>query len=120
MRNLFLFIYLFITAARCLSQESSVEEARALFPDANAIILNRSEDFKISIDDDKIKATCNRHQQLYINKDAALIFQNKSINTNSFVSISDINAFTLAPKNNKYEKKKVEKIELKDDVDEST
>jgi transglutaminase-like putative cysteine protease len=103
------------------AQEVDADAARALYPDARAIILKSVDDYKIYMEDGKLKATCNTHRQIFINKETGIVFQNKSIPTNTFVQAGNINAYTLVPKGNKkYEKKKVEKIELKDDHDESS
>ncbi len=118
-KNLFL-LACFMTMALGYAQDVNVEEARTLYPDANAIILSKTADFKITTEDNKIKAVSDIHQQIFINKESGLLYQNESLNTNTFIGVSNINAFTLVPKGSKYEKKKVEKIELKDDQSRSS
>jgi hypothetical protein len=107
-------------AGNLYCQQESAEKARQLFPDANAVILSGTDDYHIYIEDGRLQAVCNVSHQVFINKEAGLMFQKKTIPTNSFTPVSDISAYTLVPKGSKYEKKKVEKIDLKDDPDESS
>lgn len=100
----------------CVAQEEKIPDAKSKFPDARAIILNRIDEYNIFIKDNKLQGTCNSLNQTLINNETAMGFQKETIPTNSFVEVSNINAYTLIPKGKKYEKKKVEKIELKDDV----
>lgn len=113
---LFLAIALQSILQVCYAQEELVEEAKAKYPDARAVILNNKEEYNIFIEDGKLKGTCEVNRQIYINKESAISLQNESVSTNSFMEAKDINAYTLVPKNKKYEKRKVEKIELKDDL----
>jgi hypothetical protein len=115
------FILLQLTYFICDAQEEQVAIAKSKFPDARAIILNNIDEFSIFIKDNELRGTCNSLNQTYINNENAIGFQKQSIPTNSFVEVdeSDINAYTLIPKGKKYEKKKVDNIELKDDVSES-
>lgn len=115
------FILLQLTYFISIAQEEQVAIAKSKFPDARAIILNNIDEYSIFIKDNELRGTCNSINQTYINNENAIGFQKQSIPTNSFVEVdeSDINAYTLIPKGKKYEKKKVENIELKDDVSET-
>lgn len=103
-------------AHECYAQEEVVEDAKSRFPNARAIMLRNAEEYNIYMEDGVIKAVSNVNKQIYINNEAGTPFQNESVSTNTFVEAKDINAYTLVPKNKKYQKVKVEKIELKDDL----
>ena len=96
------------------AQLPNLDEVKARFPDATAIYLKKSHEYKITLENKLLNGTCKVHEQVFINKEAGIAFQSRSVSTNEFVQASDIKAFTMVPKNKKYEKKEVEKIELKD------
>ena len=50
------------------SQESTVDEIRARFADANAIYLKKKYEYIISIEKDQLKGICNVEEQKIINK----------------------------------------------------
>lgn len=110
----FIILFYFLLPA-IYAQPQGIEEARTLYPDASAVYLNKLYEYKIYVEDGNLNGICNIHEQIFINKESGLGYQKKSISTNKFVEAANIKAFTLAPKNKKYEKKEVDNIELKDD-----
>lgn len=109
-----LIVFCFLLPA-LYAQPRGIDEAKTLYPDASAVYLNKLHAYKIYMENGNLFGVCSIHEQIFINKESGLGFQKKSISTSKFVEASNIKAFTLAPKNSKYEKKEVDKIELKDD-----
>lgn len=114
-----LFLFQFSTLL-IYSQKSNVDEARARFPDASAIYLYKSQEFKIIVENGTLKGICKVHEQILINKEAGINYQTRYVSSNSFVEATDIIAFTLVPDKKKFVKKMVEKISQKDDPDRSS
>jgi uncharacterized protein YpmB len=102
------------------AQLAQVDSVRAAYPDVSAAFLSKSNEYKISVENGVLVGLCNVHEQIYINKESGLGYQTRSVSTNKFVEAGNIKAFTLVPKNKKYEKKEVEKIELKDNPSKSS
>jgi hypothetical protein len=104
-----------IISTSCLAQQPNVEAARALYPDASAIYLYRQHEYKIFVENGQLSGNCTSREQILINTEAGLGYQKRSVSTSKFVEASNIKAFTLVPKSNgKYEKKEIDKFELKD------
>jgi transglutaminase-like putative cysteine protease len=78
--------------------------------------LKKKYEYIISIEKDQLKGICNVEEQKIINKETGINHNSKEISINSFTEANNIKAFTLIPKNKKYIKKAVEKIELQDDL----
>ena len=115
-----LFLFFQCVSLFCFSQKSEeINQIRIMYPDANAIFLNRTEEYKIYIENNLVKGICNTHEQIIINKETGLNYQSGAIPTNNFTEASKIRAFIQIPDGKKYEKKEVDKIELKDNPDKS-
>jgi hypothetical protein len=120
-RNLILFIPFFFF--QCMffngfSQNSEeVNQIRNQYPDANAIFLNKTEEYKIFLENNAVQGVCNIHEQIVINKEAGINYQSRSIPTSNFILASKIKASIQIPKGKKYERKEVDKIEQKDNPD---
>ncbi|MBL0330657.1 MAG: DUF3857 domain-containing protein [Bacteroidetes bacterium] len=114
--KLVLWASFFFSSIPCFAQITGVAEARTLYPDASAVYLNKSQEYKIFVENTKLTGVCTMREQIFINKESGLSFQKESIPSNSFVVASDIKAFTFVPNNKKYEKKEVQKIDLNNDL----
>lgn len=100
-------------------QMEAINAIREKYPDANAILLQRVSDYSIFMEKNVPKGICKSSEQIVINKEQGINFQNRSISSSSFVEASKIEAFIQIPKNKKYEKKEVTNISKKDDTDEN-
>lgn len=118
-----LYVLLFLCqlwSVNIYSQETNVEEIRARYPDAKAIHLKKKREYILSIEKDQLKGICNVEEQKVINKETGINHSSKKISVDAFTEARNIKAFTLVPKNSKYTKKEVEKIDLEDDVSSSS
>jgi hypothetical protein len=95
-----------------------INAIRQKYADANAIVLKRVSDYSIFIENNVVKGICKSSEQVVINKEKGIHFQNRSISSSSFVELSDIKAFIQIHNGKKYVKKEVTEIVKKDDTDE--
>lgn len=115
-----LLILLQISPLLLLAQEmEEVNAIREKYKDANAILLKRVSDYSLFIEKNVPKGICKSLEQVVINKEQGINFQNRSISTSSFIEASNIEAFIQIPKTKKYEKKEVTDIVKKADTDEN-
>lgn len=116
----FLFAAISLTMPALRAQITGVAEAQALYPDAGAMYLNKSQEYRIFVENGVLTGTCINREQIYINREAGIGLQKRSVYSNNFVEASNIKACTYIPKGKKYEKKEVEKIEQKDNPSRSS
>ncbi|MCW3083188.1 MAG: transglutaminase-like enzyme predicted cysteine protease [Bacteroidetes bacterium] len=114
-KTFFLFFTSCLFVQTLQAQLPGVEDARTKYPDVSAVYLNKSQQYRVFMDKGVLSGVCDVHEQIYINKESGLVFQSRSVGTNKFVEASNIKAFTMVPKNKKYEKQVVDKIDLKAD-----
>ncbi len=93
---------------------SEITEIRNRYPDDAAIFLDKTEEFKIFIENNAVKGVSIVHERIIINKETGIKYQNRSIPTSKFIELSKIKASIQIPKGNKFSKKDVEKFEQKD------
>lgn len=114
------FLIAFFPAVASFAQVPNADAARSLYPDASAVYLSKSQEYRIYVENGVLSGVCNVHEQILINKESGLGYQGRSVSTSKFVEAGNIKAFTLVPKNKKYEKKESDKIELKDNPSSSS
>jgi hypothetical protein len=117
---LFCFLFFNLFSLVVVSQNAEeIDKIRAQYQDAKAIFLTKSEEYKIFIENNSVKGTCNTHEQILINNESGINFQTRSVPSSHFVEVSKIKAFIQIPNGKKYIRKDVDKIEQKDNTDRS-
>lgn len=118
--RLFFFLFFNVFSLVVVSQNAEeIDKIRAQYQDAKAIFLTKSEEYRIFIENNVVKGTCNTHEQILINTESGINFQTRSVPSSHFVEVSKIKAFIQIPNGKKYLRKDVEKIEQKDNTDRS-
>jgi hypothetical protein len=108
-----LVISAFISVQICEAQSPEGIAAATRFPDANAIFLSKSDRYHLSVKDDKVVATCNVHELLYICNETGISHKTGKVYSHAFLTVSDLKASTNLTKGRKTKKLDVEKFELK-------
>lgn len=94
-----------------------INQTRNLYPDASAIFLNKTEEFRLFIENGTVKGTCTIHDEILINKETGIKFQNREVASSNFIELAKISGYTLVPSGNKYQKKEIKEFEKKDNTD---
>jgi transglutaminase-like putative cysteine protease len=94
-----------------------INAIRSKYPDASAIFLNKTQEFRLFIENGSVKGTCTVHDEILINKEAGIKFQNREVASSSFIELAKISGYTLVPNGNKYQKKEIKEFDKKDDTD---
>lgn len=116
-RNLFVFFLatlFFLKSFALLAQSVNPEKLKTLFPEADAVFLEQSEQWTLDYQNDEWNIVQNTLEELYFLENAAQIYAQQHIYYSSFDEITDIDARTLVPNGKKFKTQKVETIETKD------
>lgn len=97
------------------AQFPELESVRNKYADAAGIYLKKVQEYKISLEKGVLCGSAFVQEQIVINTDAGVGYQSRSVGTSGFIEAKNIKAYTYIPKGSKFEKREVEKIELKAD-----
>lgn len=101
---LLFFIVLFTFTANA---QNSLEEYKKQFPDFNELVLNDSQSYEFSIENDKIKVIQNNLYESLILNDNGILNNKESFSYSELVKLQSYDAFTLINDNGKEKKIKV-------------
>ncbi len=104
-------IFFMLTGFALSSRSQTVAELIARYPNAHAVVLNYTEDTKLSIENDQPVAETKITKEILVLNDKANGLYNKySVFHGSFDEIKEIEAYTKVPAGNGYTRIKVQEI----------
>jgi hypothetical protein len=106
--------FLLLSSFPVFGQQADTEKIMSLFPNAQAVYLNKAEHLTIDVKNQAlVLSSSNEEKMLFITNEVSA-YANKSIYYSGFEEIKDIEAYTLVPTKSKYKKFEVSSIETKD------
>ncbi|HWB65049.1 MAG TPA: DUF3857 and transglutaminase domain-containing protein, partial [Chitinophagales bacterium] len=97
--------------------KKQLDEARAAFPDADAIFLQKNMDLTIDYDKGDLKISAAVDEQVYFPTDQSDFYRKYEVYHSYFSDINDLQASTYVNNNGKYKELKVSDFSTADNVD---
>jgi len=112
----FIVVFIFININFIYCQYEDVASIKDKYPNSSAVFLSKKDDYRIVVEKQQLKITCNVQEEIYINKETGIQHQSSYIHTNSFNEVKNIKAYTMVPVGKKYDKVYVGRVQAVDNT----